>query len=252
MSKMLDAMDNKSARKNVQGLEIHSEIAKTYFHAPQKKAAKKKSKVISLLPWVVTSLVIIISVGIVLSRSSIDIKVRLLGEIPTFNVSKPGESVERGEFLLVGGRPQEMLVKNAYFSGDGKAFSSARDDQIVLCNARGAGWADYTIALKEPVDLNNLDVRYTAKGARGDEYLVLVITDSNNRIYRMEKDLSSALTNEWKTYTINFKPVNKMLDLSSIKTIRFEFGSLTAGNYIGAIINLKDICLIKTRRLKWL
>ena len=68
----------------------------------------------------------------------------------------------------------------------------------------------------------------------------------------MEKDLSSSLTGDWQQYTVNFRPVKHSLDLSSIKTIKFEFGSLTTDNYPGAIIYLKDVYLAKTKRFKWL
>ncbi|MDP3790977.1 MAG: hypothetical protein Q8R38_02915 [Candidatus Omnitrophota bacterium] len=252
MSKILDALDNKATKKHASGLGMQDEIAKTYFHASQKKPVKKKPKWAPFLPWLVTAVVIVLAIVMVLSKSSIDIKVRLLGEIPTFKGPVAPQAVDKGEFLVKGGQPQADIVKNAYFAGDGKAFSEAKEEEVVLCNARGAGWANYTIELKEPVNLNNLDVVYTAKGARGDESLVLVIADSNNRTYRMEKDLSSALKDEWKKHTINFRSVKKTLDLSSIVAIKFEFGSLTAGNYSSAVINLKDVCLTKTRRLKWL
>jgi hypothetical protein len=82
--------------------------------------------------------------------------------------------------------------------------------------------------------------------------MLLMITDGDNRSYRMEKDLSSVLTADWQQYAINFRPVGKSVDLSNIKTIKFEFGSLTAGNYPGSIIYIKDVYLAKARRFKWL
>lgn len=250
MSKILDTLENKAAKKHIPGLGMHDELARTYFQAPR-KAAKDRSKWVSFIPWLLTAAVILIATVVVLSRSSIDIKVRLLGEIPSFNSPASENGVEKGEFLVKGGQAQAALVRNVYFAGDGKAFSGAKEEEMILCNARGPGWANYTIELKEPVDLNNLDIKYTARGARGDEYLVLVIADSNNRTYRMEKDLSSAISGEWKRYIVNFRPAKKILDLANIAVIKFEFGSLTAGNYSSAVIHLKDVCLTKTRRLKW-
>lgn len=250
MSKFLDALENKNTRKQVSGLGIHDELARTYFQAPH-KPGKDKAKWPAFIPWLITAAVILIAITVVLTRSSIDIKVRLLGEVPAFSGPSAEKGIERGEFLVKGGQPQTTLVKNVYFAGDGKAFSGVQDEEMILCNARGSGWANYTIELKEPVDLNKLDIKYTARGARGDEYLVLVVMDSSNRIYRMEKDLSSAVSNEWKRYTVSFRPAKKILDLANIAVIKFEFGSLTAGNYSTAVIHLKDVCLTKARRLKW-
>jgi hypothetical protein len=238
--------------KQETGPGIHEELSKTYFRAPQKKHEKqKKSNLERFLPWIITAAVAVIAAVVVISRSSIDVKVRVLGEVPAFS---PGgrTAAEKGDFLIKGGIAQKETVKNAFFAGDGKQYSSSKKDQLILCNGRGAGWANCAIELKESADLNKLDVKYTARGSRGGECLVLVIVDGNNRIYRMEKDLSSELTNEWQQYTVNFRPVKKALDLSGIKTIKFEFGSLTTDNYPGALIYIKDVYLAKTRRFKWL
>jgi hypothetical protein len=252
MSKIMDAPENKFVKKHVSGLGVHDEIARTYFHAPQKKNAKKGPEWISFLPWAITAFVIVAAMAVILSKSTIDIKVTLLGEIPAPGVSRSGAALEKGVFLIKGGSPQIDIIKDVYFAGDAKAFSDSRQEEVVLCNARRAGWANYTIELKEPVDLNKLDIKYAAKGDRGGECLVLIITDNGNRTYRMEKDLSSSLTGDWVKYTVNSRAVKKALDLSNITAIKFEFGSLTAGNYSGAVIYLKDIYLAKTRRLKWL
>jgi hypothetical protein len=254
MSRQLDDPEDRNAEKHPSGLDIRDELARTYFSAPRpnKKSEKKKDGLKQLLPWIITAAVIVTAALIVLSRSSIDVNVRLLGEVPTFKMSGGTSAVEKGDFLVKGGQAQRGTVKNAYFAGDGKQYSLAKEDELKLINARGAGWANFTVELKEPVDLNRLDVKYTAKGARGGESLVLVIVDTNNRIYRMEKDLSSSLSDDWQQYAVNFRPVKRSVDLSNIKTIKFEFGSLTADNYSGALIYLKDVYLAKTRGFKWL
>lgn len=252
MSKILDALEKRSASRNIPIVGMHDELAKTYFRAPQKKAAKKNPRWKDMLPWAIASAAVAISLIVFISRSSIDIKVRLLGEIPAFKGAGEQKSVEKGEFIVSGGQPQTGIVKYAYFAGDARLFSAANEEEIILRNAQGTGWANYTLEFKEPVDLNKLDIRYTAKGERGGECLMLVISDNNNRSYRVEKDIFSILTNDWKEYVLNLRYIRKAIDLSSIRSIKFEFGSLTAGNYYGASIKLKDICLTKTRRLKWL
>lgn len=256
MSKMMDVLDNVSARKNQASSQIQDEIAKTYFHTTAKKDHKKKPMWKTRLPWFVAALAFAAALAMFISRSNIDIKVRVLGEIPSFAAPgaevRPAEISDKGVFIVIGGEPDKNVVKNVYFTGDAKEFSIAKSEELVLCNARGWGWASYTIELKEPVDLNKLDIKYTAKGTTGNEHLILAIVDSDNNTYRLEKDLSSALGDKWQRYTINFRRVKGAVNLSDISMIKFEFGSLTAGNYPSTVLFLKDICITKTKRFKWL
>jgi hypothetical protein len=239
-----------------QRIDIQDEIAKAYFHTPLKKHGKKKSKWKSLLPWAVTILALLFAVAVLIFKSSIEVKVRFLGEIPSAPMGGPahkfGENLDKGLFFIEAGVPNKDIVKNAYFTGDAREFSISKPEELILCNSRGSGWANYTIELKEPIDLEKLDIRYTAKGVRGDEFLILVIVDSNKRSYRLEKDLSSAMGKDWQRYTINFRRIKKAVDFSSISAVKFEFGALTAGNYPSAVMSLKDVYITKTRRLKWL
>jgi len=257
MSKIIDVLDNALSKNHAhQRIDIQDEIAKTYFHTPVKKHGKKKSKWKSFLPWAVAILALFFAVAVLIFKSSIDIKVRFLGEIPSVPADKSahkfGENFDKGIFFIEAGVPNKDIVKNAYFTGDAKEFSISRSEELVLCNSRGSGWANYTIELKEPVDLDKLDIRYMARGVRGDEFLTLVIVDSSKRSYRLEKDLSSAMGKDWQRYTVNFRRVKKAVDLSNVSTIKFEFGTLTAGNYPSAVMSLKDVYITKTRKLKWL
>jgi hypothetical protein len=46
--------------------------------------------------------------------------------------------------------------------------------------------------------------------------------------------------------------VKERVDLAGISALKFEFGSETAGNGPASVISMKDISIIKARRLKWL
>ncbi|MBI5123883.1 MAG: hypothetical protein HZA72_00510, partial [Candidatus Omnitrophica bacterium] len=50
MSKMMDVLDNISAKKNQASSQIQDEIAKTYFHTTAKRDHKKKPKWKTRLP----------------------------------------------------------------------------------------------------------------------------------------------------------------------------------------------------------
>ena len=172
MSKIIDIMDNVSAKKQAHHTDIQDEIAKTYFHVPANKKGKPKiNKWKPVLPWLIAALAISLSLATLMFKSSIDIKVRVLGEIPFF---APGsgeyglaEAVDKGIFFIRGGEPNKEIIKNIYFSGDGREFSAAKPDEVVLCNVRGSGWANYTIELKRPIDLSSLYMKYTGKGIKG-------------------------------------------------------------------------------------
>lgn len=237
---------------------VHEEIAKVYLKTSDEKKEQAKPerrlwpKRFFILLFILAALFILAF----LLRSNIDIKIRIFTEVPGIRLKNAKTSffniADRGIFFVKGSVPNISMVKETSFLGDARSFSKRDANEIVLCNSRGSGWANYTIEFKEPMDLGRLNINYTAMGARGDEHLILVLVDAENRSYRMEKDLSSALTNEWRKYTISFRHLRNAIDLKNISIIRFEFGSLTAGNSPGATIFLKDIYITKDKRPKWL
>ncbi len=254
MSKTIEAL-NKLAHQKGMHASVQDEIAKTYF----KIMDKKKTKTVvwkSLIPWVVVFIALSVALAAILTKSNIEVRVRILSEIPSITPEPKEESADilrdKGVFLVKKSEPNTELVRKTAFIGDAENYSRVEEEQLVLRNSRGSGWANYTVELNDPVNLNKLDLKYIAKGVSGDEHLVIVIVDSENRSYRMERDASTKLKKDWRLYTINFKRMKNTIDLSNISTIRFELGTLTAGNNSTASILLKDIYLTKTRREKWL
>lgn len=250
MSKILETLNNPFKKERAR-TSAQEEIAKIYLKVSD-KPKHKREKSLPRFPWVVTGLALVLALLILLFKSNIDVKVRILGEIPTFGPvpdDKFGSLREKGLYLVKGSEPNKYIVRDVNFAGDAGTFSKVADDELVLCNSRGSGWANYEIYLKEPIDLNKLDLKYMARGESGDEYLTVVIVDSDNRTYRVQKDISSKLSKDWQAITLNFKPLRNAIDLANISAIRFEFGSLTAGNSAMSTLFLKDICVTKTKRL---
>ncbi|MDD5437381.1 MAG: hypothetical protein PHX20_07560 [Candidatus Omnitrophica bacterium] len=249
MSKIIETMTSPFKKEKTRS-SAQEEIAKIYLKVSDKN--KNRREKASKLPWIIAGLALVVAVLTLLFKSNIDVKVRILGEIPSIGSDgsdKFGSLREKGLYLSKGGELNKYLIKNADFSGDAKLFSKVTGDEITLCNSRGSGWANYEIYLREPLNLRKLDVRYMARGESGDEYLTVVIVDSDNRSYRVEKDMSSKLSKDWQAYTINFKPLRNVIDLANISVIRFEFGTLTAGNSSTATLFVKDICVTKTKRM---
>ncbi len=250
MSKIIDTLNNPFKKERVRS-SAQEEIAKIYLKVSDKNKARKEIRA-PKFPWAIAAIALAIAFFAILFKSTIDIKVRILGEVPSFDSGQPdkfGSLRDKGLYLLKGAEPNKYLIKSAGFAGDAKAFSKIEDDELVLCNSRGSGWANYGIYLKEPVDLSRLDIKYTARGESGGEYLTVALLDSENRSYRVEKDMSSSLGVDWQDVTINFKYLRSAIDLTNITAVRFEFGSLTAGNSSTSTIFLKDIRLVRAKRM---
>lgn len=233
---------------------LNNEIARTYLKTSEKSYIQKKNML--RIAWSVAAVATILACVAFFTKMTFDVKVRVLGEMPTISVEGGrinfDNMKDKGVFLIKGITANNDIVKDTFFAGDAKTGSRTADDHILLSNSRGNGWGNFTINLKEPVDLSKLDLKFVARGMSGGEFLGIVIVDSDNKIYRMERDLSTKLTNEWQLYKVNFRPVKRSVDLVNIVTIKFEFGALTVGNSSGAAIFLKDIYMAKARRSRWL
>lgn len=254
MSKTIDVLNKHIQAKNKIHDSIQEEIAKIYLKTSNKKSRRKKNTPTSKAPWLVALSASLLIPLLLILKSNVDIKIRVLSKIPSIEKegAQGGHQFSKGIIFVKGGEPNNGVIKNTLFLGDARDYSKMINDKLTLCNSKGHGWANYTIELKEPIDLTEFDIKYTAKGERGDEHLVLILVDAENRAYRMEKGLSSALTKDWEMYTMDFRSIRNAINLKDISIIRFEFGSLTAGNYPTSTIFLKDVYVTKTRRLKWL
>jgi hypothetical protein len=239
--------------RDIQGV-LNDEIAHTFLRTSEKSYIRKKNT--QRLAWSVAAVATILALVALFTKMTFDIKVRFLGEIPTISVEGGrinfDNMKDKGVFLIKGITSNNDLIKDTFFAGDAKTGSRTADDHILLSNSRGSGWGNFSINLKEPVDLSRLDLKFVARGMSGGEFLGIVIVDADNKTYRMERDLSTRLTNEWQLYKVNFRPVKNAVDLVNIVMIKFEFGSLTVGNSSGAAIFLKDIYVAKARKSRWL
>lgn len=230
---------------------FQEEIANTYFRTPSttKKAAKKKKS--PVFPWALAAVAVCLAAALFISRSSFDIKIRLVNGTPF--ITRDGSMLAPGgEFLLRGGAIDPKLVEKAFFLGDARAASALTDAEATLANSRGQGWASFMVELKRPIDLTKYDIRYTAKSSGAADKVVPIVFDMDNRSYRVSDPAVTALAGDWQAYTINFRPVKGDIDLSCVSALKFEFGSATAGNGPAAVILLKDISIVKTRKVKWL
>ncbi len=232
---------------------VEKELIRTYLKTPGRAGKKKRSSFRTKIPWVVAAIALCVALASLFLSSNIDIKVRVASGAAFIDKENPANLIpEQGVFLVRGGEPNKAAIKSAFLFGDARPSSYITAEEITLCNGKGQGWADYKIEFNSPVNLNGLNIRYSAKGEAGDERLILMIIDSHDRAFRIENDVSSKLEKGWNVYTINLRPIRGSVDLAEISALKFEFGALTAGNYPEATMHLKDIQVTKNRRLKWL
>ncbi|MFH1593518.1 MAG: hypothetical protein ABID09_02345 [Candidatus Omnitrophota bacterium] len=254
MSKIIDVLNRRFDQGKDREGAIQEELAKTFFKEPQKRV-KAKHALPAKVPWTIAVAAIVLVLFILIFRSNINISVDITGESPFFGqreADSASAALADDTFLIKDGKPNTYFIGNISFLGDAVKFSREKSDMFVLVNSKGDGWANLNIELKEPVNLERLDIAYNAKGQIGDERLLLILIDNKNRSFRMERDLSSELTNDWQQYVINLGPANNKVDMKNISVIRVEFGGLTAGNYSSATIFLKDISVKnKTRGARW-
>ena len=231
---------------------FQEEIANTYFKTSPSGKKNSRKKKASRVPWIVAALAACIAIVIFVSKSNFDIKVRLVSGTPFITNDASGASSDGARFLVRGGEPDKSVVGKTFFVGDGRFASSMSDGEVTLSNAKGQGWSSFVVEMKQPVDLTKFSIRYSAKGSIGSEKIVPIVTDAQNRSYRISDASITSLSDAWHTYIIDFAPVRADIDLKGVSTIKFEFGTETAGNTQAAVMFLKDISIIKARRLKWL
>jgi hypothetical protein len=230
--------------------------AKTQAGLPDRKGLPGRFRMPRIsIPWVVACVALVLTAVLFISKSNIDIKVRISSSLPFVDKERSSGSVEAavgGIFFISGGEANRDLVRETFFTGDAKPLSRSANGELILANSRGQGWASFKIEFRKPMDFRRLDLRYSARGEKGAEKLVLLVIDSDNKSYKVASDVATNLTKEWHTYTINFRPVREMVDMARVAALKFEFGSMTAGNSAGSAIFMKDIYVTKRRGFLWL
>ncbi len=239
--------------------ESFEEIANTYLKtsvSSKSTPPTKKKTGFTKLPWIIASLAVVIALAIFVSNSNFDIKIRILNKSPFINkmtASDASSALSGKEMLLVkGGQVVSVLVGKGAFFGDAIAGSKISQDEIILSNSSGTGSASYRIEFKKPLNLSNHEIGYFARSVSDGTKMVLMVTDSDNRAYRVEDTEIAKLSKDWHAYSVNFKPVKGSIDLKNVSGIRFEFGASTTGNPQNISISLRDIYLAKSKRFKWL
>jgi len=242
MSKIIDVLNRRfRTRKEIKD-PIQEELVRTFFSHPSKN--EKKNKKPSKTPWIITALALFCALFIIFNRVSINLEIK--PALPTIIGSSLSAGFSKDQILfLKDGNLNNRIVKDIYFSGDAVKFSRETNDMLILVNSKGIGWANVTIELKEPLNIRRKEISYTARGQSGGEYLTVILIDEENKMYRIPRDFFTPLKDKWETYTVSLKEVKSLAGITSIERVKFEFGTITAGNNYSDTIFIKDISLKK-------
>src|SRR3989338_2860367 len=82
-------------------VSLHEEIAKTYFKTSDVKTGKKK--ISSKIPWLVALVSMLSALIVIASKSHIEVRVRILSEVPSAGNDLLGKNqYDKGIFLVKG------------------------------------------------------------------------------------------------------------------------------------------------------
>lgn len=238
MSRIIDSL-NRSFEKERESVDSTQEkLIETFFGSTSEK--EKPSKKTNFLPVIIT--VAILAVIIIFFSLSFNVEVSLKKDVKDMAHNLHSFVVPvKGLYLLKDGKSNKAFVKEISFLGDARKFSRLKNDAIILINSKGNGWGSVSMTFFKPIDMEGLDISYVANGQAGGERMSLTLIDDNNKRYRVRSDSLLSLTkNRWE-YRVSLENAKKVLDISRVREIQFEFGSLISGNVPGTTIFLQDV-----------
>ena len=238
MSRIIDSL-NKNFEKEKESIDSTQEkLLETFFGNTSEK--EKTNKKINFLPAVITAAVL--AFIIIFFSLVFNVKVSIKKDVKDMAQNLRSFVVPaKGLYLVKDGKLNKAFVKEISFLGDARKFSRLRNDIIVLINSKGSGWGSVSMKLSKPINMEGLDISYVANGQVGGERMSLTLIDDDNKIYRVRNNSSLSLTKNRKEYRVSLENAKKVLDVSRIREIQFEFGSLTSGSVPGTTIFLQDV-----------
>lgn len=234
MMKLLKDIFSNANRENRDKEEdfIHKEIVETFFKksihdVPHKKTFEinRKTAIIALVA--LFSALVLSPIIIILYRKSVD----SLGEKSALT------EIYYSKKIIKNGRINHSDIEETFLDGDAKAKSSFLKVSIKLVNSGPAGRAALVMRFREPLDLEDKHLLVTARAQNGTKKAKIILKNSKNRFYEFA-DMS--FSSNWNMNNI-FTGKKHDFDLKSIKELKFEFGSNTAGNKEDSILYLKDL-----------
>ena len=255
MSKTLDILKQESKKSD----PIQEQLAEIYISPTKKKSLSERTKAKSEKTINRGWLGLVLALGVLwvatllflFSNNRLNISVTVIQEKAEIEEEKAKETVfldtapspkekQEGQLVLEGLPPNTIE-----FGGSASERSRLTDYYLYLVNGRGRAWANAKISFNQPVNAVDNALRFSAKGGKGGELLLVVLKDAGNRTYQSINIAPGGMEKEWQSFAINLNEARSWIDITSISQIRFEFGSLTTDNPATATIYIKELILTK-------
>lgn len=229
---------------------IQEQLAEIYISPTKKKELPDRNKKENLKSgWVSLTLalgIMLLALLIfLLSVYRIDVNVMVIREPRPVRPDAAAGSGAEVEPFNMAGFPDTTIS----FNGSAGTESELTEQYLHLVNARGPGWANAQIDFAKPLNAADNTLSLSAKGARGGEILLIILTDTDGKTYQAINIAPDGLNNGWRNYKIRLDKAARSINTGSISRIKLEFGSMTANNPIGAAIYIKGLSLNRERRI---
>lgn len=206
----------------------------------------EKERVVSIVPWLVSSVALLMMAFALFSTKRIFVDVRVMDDKNLAASdwqaapAKPAVSPVREE-----GTP--LMVENFVFEGAAKIKSSKVGRELTLANSSVAPFAKASLFLEEPVDFSKFKIVFYARGERGGENLAVALKDVDNHL-AFDKGkwfpFPSKLSTSWQRAEIKLSGVPEGFDKQRVTSLRFEFGSKDADNRPEDSLLVRDIQVV--------
>lgn len=265
MSKLIESIRqaSKEATSKTQHEMTQEQLADIYFSGSEK--AKKadyplvikvieKPKSSSLLPWLITSIAFLITAFALFSTKRIFVDVKVIddknpywaqSQMPAYPAA---ENFKQENHVIEDSRAGEKIsLMDVEFEGAAKLNSSKDSSSLALVNSSVASFARANILPHPSINLSGKKIVFYAKGKYGGENLAFALKDKNNlpafqkgKIYPFVNKLST----DWQRVEIMPSSFENEFDLTSVTSIRFEYGSKDTGSKAGDTVFVKDLQLL--------
>ncbi len=265
MSSLLETLKIAGDPKPTVHEMTQEQLAEVYFSGSEKVKKSEyplvikvidRPKPVAILPWVITSVAILIMALSVFSTKRLLIDIKVIDQDTLYTEdSAPMLRIfsKSAKTLSSNNAPSKALsgykipFQNFIFEGAAGLKSTKNQNGLKLVNSSVAPFARAVLGFEKPVDLTYSRVIFYAKGARGGENIAVALKDGNNiGAFRKGKyyPFPDGLTTSWQQGEVPLTDAHAQFNKQRIASLRFEFGSKDTENRPGDSVLIKDLQIV--------